>query len=90
MVGGPNSGWHSAKALKGVQKAYLGTEPDISHFRVFGCNAYAHVPKKDREKLDPTSQKMAFVGYNPLSTDYCLYDARCQEVCVSRDITFDE
>ena len=33
---------------------------------------------------------MAFVGYNPLSTGYRLYDARRKVVCVSRDVTFDE
>ena len=62
-------------------QAYMGSKPDVSYFCVFGCDAYVHVPKKDRGKLDPTSQKMAFVGYNPLSTGYRLYDARRKIVC---------
>ena len=51
-------------------EAYLDTQRDVSHFHIFGCDAYVHVPKKDKGKLDPTSQKMSFVGYNPVFTGY--------------------
>lgn len=42
-------------------EAYLGSKRVTSHFHVFGCDAYVHVSKKDRGKMDPTSQKMYFV-----------------------------
>ena len=60
-------------------EAYIGSEPDVSHFHVFRCDAYVHIPKKDCSKLDPTAQKMSFVGYNYLSTSYRLYDP-CHKV----------
>ena len=33
------------------------------YLRVFGCEAYAQVPKELRQKLDPKSQKCIFIGY---------------------------
>ena len=46
-------------ALKERETPYerwYGRKPDVSHFRVFGCIAYAHVPDCERRKLD-TSQR---------------------------------
>ena len=71
-------------------QAYYGSKPDVSHFRVFGCDAYVHIPKTDRGKLDPKSQKLLFVGYNPVSTGYRLYDPRRLVISLSRDVIFDE
>ena len=31
--------------------------------KTFGCEAYAHMPKELRAKLDPKSRKCIFVGY---------------------------
>ncbi|GIL80329.1 hypothetical protein Vretifemale_9560, partial [Volvox reticuliferus] len=44
-------------------EAFMGTKPDISHLRVFGCAAYTHVPKEKHNKLQPMSRKGIFVGY---------------------------
>ncbi|MFN7881818.1 MAG: DDE-type integrase/transposase/recombinase, partial [bacterium] len=38
-------------------------KPDVSHMRVFGATAYVQVPQKHRQKLDPTSKKGIFIGY---------------------------
>ncbi len=51
-----------------------GTVPDISYLRVFGCKAYYHVPEHKRCKLDPKSREAVFVGYEPLSKGYTLWD----------------
>lgn len=40
-----------------------GTKPDVTHLRIFGCPAYAFVPKEKRSKLDAKALKMTFVGY---------------------------
>lgn len=48
-------------------EVYFGRKHDVSHFRVFGWDAYVHVAKKQRGKLDSKSQKMIFVGYNTVS-----------------------
>ena len=40
-----------------------GVKPDISHFRVFGCVAYVHVPDAKCKKLQSKTQVCMFVGY---------------------------
>lgn len=47
-------------------QAYLGSKPDVSYFRVFGYNAYVHIPKKDCKKFS----KWLFSN-----------SAACQELC---------
>jgi IS30 family transposase len=41
------------KALdsKTPQEAWSGRKPDVSHLKVFGCKAFAHVPNEKRTKL---------------------------------------
>ena len=50
-----------------------GTAPDVSHFKVFGCKAYYHVPEHNRRKLDPKSKEATFVGYEPNTKKVILY-----------------
>eukprot|EP00253_Pinus_taeda_P035481 PITA_35481 len=45
------------------EEAFTGIKPDVSHFRVFGCLVYIHVPKDKRSKLEPSGIKGIFVGY---------------------------
>eukprot|EP00253_Pinus_taeda_P030880 PITA_30880 len=37
---------------KTPQEVWIGKKPSLSHLRVFGCDAYVHVPKEKRTKLD--------------------------------------
>ncbi|KAF2361028.1 hypothetical protein FHG87_008212 [Trinorchestia longiramus] len=39
-----------------------GPKPNVQHLRSFGCMAYAHVPKDEREKLDSKSKTCVLVG----------------------------
>ena len=32
-------------------EAWTGNKPNVNHIRIFGCDAYAHVPKDERSKL---------------------------------------
>ena len=34
------------------QEAWTGMNHSVSHFKVFGCVAYAHIPDELRRKLD--------------------------------------
>ena len=45
-----------------------GTVPDISHLRIFGCDAYAYNFDVSRQKLDDTAIKGVFVGYDDKSS----------------------
>src|ERR1700761_4678577 len=69
---------------------WYGTVPDVSHFKVFGCKAYYHVPEHNRRKLDPKSKEVVFVGYEPNTKGYTLWDRHSRSFVISRDVTFDE
>ncbi|GLI63566.1 hypothetical protein VaNZ11_006559 [Volvox africanus] len=64
-----------------------GVVPDVSLLRVFGCVAYAHVPKGKCDKLDSRAQKGTFLGYEANSKAYriLLGDGRIQ---ITRDVVF--
>lgn len=47
---------------------WYGKKPDVSHMKVFGCVAYAHVPDTERKKLDKKAVKVHFLGYQPVLT----------------------
>ncbi|MCO5582254.1 hypothetical protein L7F22_036146 [Adiantum nelumboides] len=71
-------------------QAYSGRKPTVSHFRVFGCSAFVHIPKEKRQKLDFKSRKLLFLGYSAESDAYRLYDPDTRTTTVSRDVVFDE
>ena len=68
----------------------LSHPPDVSYFRIFGCRAYVHVPKDGRKKLDAKAFPATFIGYEPGSKGYRLWNGRTHSVVVSRDVIFDE
>eukprot|EP00253_Pinus_taeda_P033974 PITA_33974 len=51
----------SALEDKTPQEVWTGKKPSLSHVRVFGCDAYVHVPKEKRTKLDSKSEKCIFI-----------------------------
>ncbi|MCO5550300.1 hypothetical protein L7F22_003783 [Adiantum nelumboides] len=71
-------------------QAYYGRKPTVSHFRVFGCSAFVHIPKEKRQKLDFKSRKLLFLGYSAVSDAYRLYDPDTRTTTVSRDVVFDK
>eukprot|EP00253_Pinus_taeda_P034965 PITA_34965 len=44
------------------REVWTGKKPSLSYLRVFGCDAYVHVPKEKRTKLDSKSEKCIFIG----------------------------
>lgn len=45
------------------EEEWQGRRISYSHLKVFGCQAFAHVPKEKRSKLDPKSEPCIFIGY---------------------------
>ena len=43
-------------------EVYFSQKPDVSYFKVFGCDAYVHVPKGQRMKLDPSQRNTLLWG----------------------------
>ena len=40
-------------------EAWFNRKPTVDHFKVFGCVAYSHIPKENREKLNEKREKHA-------------------------------
>ena len=80
------------KAFQGMSpyEAWSGTKPDVSHLCVFGCSAFAHVPKAERSKLDSNSRKCLLLCYGSSQKGYHLYDLEHMKVIHSRGVVFDE
>eukprot|EP00253_Pinus_taeda_P024842 PITA_24842 len=47
---------------KTPQEVWTVKKPSLSHLRVYGCDAYVHVPKEKRTKLDSKSENCIFIG----------------------------
>ena len=76
--------------FKTPKKMWNGLTPDISHLHIFGCSAYVTINKKKRRKLDPKSQEMTFISYEPGSKGYQFWDKDSRSVVISHDVKFDE
>ena len=62
----------------------------VDHLRVFGCDAYAHIPKDERNQLDPKTKKSILTGYGNEVKGYRLYDPQRRMIFYSRDVKFNE
>ena len=69
---------------------WSGIKLNISHLRVFGCQAWVHILKKRRHKLEPKSQEMIFVRYEPGSKRYQFWDTAHRRIEISHDVKFNE
>ena len=65
------------KAVDGITpyEAWTGEKPQVDHLRIFGCQAFVHIPKDERKKLDSKSKKCILMGYGITTKGYRLYDS---------------
>eukprot|EP00253_Pinus_taeda_P033607 PITA_33607 len=73
-----------------LEEAWSGRKQGVTHMKVFGCVAYAHIPDQLRRKLDNKGEKCLFIGYNEESKAYRLYIPSTKKFIVSRDVQFIE
>jgi hypothetical protein len=80
------------KALKNItsEEAWTKIKPYVSHFRVFGSIAWAHIPDEKMKALQPKSEKCIFVGYSEDLKVYRLLQPHCNENIVRRHVIFYE
>src|SRR3984893_6566487 len=71
-------------------EAFYRRKPSVSHLRVFGCRAYAHVQKDKRRPFEPKSRKCVFVGYPVDYKAWKCWDPATNEVFICRDVRFVE
>uniref|UniRef100_A0AAG5DSQ9 Integrase catalytic domain-containing protein n=1 Tax=Anopheles atroparvus TaxID=41427 RepID=A0AAG5DSQ9_ANOAO len=67
---------------------WTGHKPDMSKLRVFGCQAFVHIPDEKRKKFHPKSKKMTFLGYSENHKGYRFVDVTSDRVTISRDAQF--
>ena len=77
--------------LKIPQEIWTSSKSSYDKLRIFGCEAYALIPKYDHRKLEPRSRKHVFVGYGPDGEiGYRLWDPEHRQIIRSSDVMFNE
>ena len=71
-------------------EVWKGYKPNVNHLCIFGCSAYAHIPKDERSKMDPKVKKSIFLGYGIGVKGYRHFDTDTSKVFHSRDVIFNE
>ena len=79
-------------AVKGMTPyvCFYGKRPDVSHLKVFGCDAYMHIPNELTKKWNSRTKKCIFIGYSLFRKGYRLFDPRTKKLYESRDVLFVE
>jgi hypothetical protein len=80
------------KSLKGITpfEAWCGKKPKVSHFRIFGCRAWAHIPSDKRRALEPQSVECIFFGYPEGVKGYRLLQTSTDSLFIERSVKFEE
>ena len=56
------------------QEAWTSKKVNYSFFNTFDCEAFVHIDKENRTKLEAKSKKCTFIGDNVNDFGYCLWD----------------
>ena len=68
------------------EEAWSGTKTSVSHLRIFGSIAFAHILDELKRKLDKKSERCIFTGYSEQDKAYKLYNLVTKQLVVSRDV----
>jgi hypothetical protein len=75
---------------KTSQEVWTGKKPSLTHLKVFGCEAYVHVPKENMSKLYKKVETCIFIGYKDGLKGYKIWNLENKKVVYSRDGVFIE
>jgi hypothetical protein len=56
------------------------SNPSLSHLKVFGCDTFVHVPKKNRINIDQKEVKCIIIGYKEGMKGYKLWDHALRKI----------
>ena len=65
-------------------------KPHLGHIRIWGCRAWAAVPKERRKKFDSRSRECILVGFYDTENLYQLWDIEAKELVKCRYVIFHE
>jgi hypothetical protein len=82
----PSSGLNDKTPVE----VWNGKEPSLTHLKVFGCDAYVHVPKENKSKMDKKAEKCIFIGYKDGLKGYNLWNPETKKVVYNQDVLFIE
>ena len=71
-------------------EALNGSKPAVHNLKVFGCKAFAHIPKENRRKLYAKAIKSIFIGYCSEFKAYKLFDPAIHKLFASGYVLFHE
>ena len=72
-------------------ECWFGSKPVVAHLRVFGSDAYVHVPDPKRKKFDAKSRKTVLVGYDWLTTKVVrIFDREKRTIEAVSDVKIEE
>jgi hypothetical protein len=71
-------------------EVWSGKNPSVAHLKVFGCDAFVHVHKEKRSKMDNKVVKCIFIGYKEGMKGYKFWDLASRRKVYSRDVIFRE
>ena len=72
------------------EEAWIGKKVNYSILKPFGCEAFVHIDKENRTKLEAKSKKCTFIGYGVNDFGYRLYDYENHKIIRSIDVIFNE
>jgi hypothetical protein len=75
---------------KNPHEVWTRKKPSLTHRRVFGYDAYVHVPKKNMSKIYKYDEKCIFIGYKVGLKGYKPWNPENKKVVYSRDVVFRE
>jgi hypothetical protein len=72
------------------EEKWNGRKHDISNFKIFDSECWAHILDEKWKKLEPKSHKCIFIGYAEDSKAYKLFDPSTQSVIIRRNLHINE
>ena len=72
------------------EEAWIGKQVKYSFLITFGCEAFFHIYKDDRTKLEAKSKKCTFIGYGIDDFGHRLWDYENHKIIRNRDVVFNE
>jgi hypothetical protein len=73
-----------------LEEAWTGKKVNYSFLKTFGCEAFVHIDKENRTKLEEESKKCTFLRYDVNDFGYRLWDYENHKIIRSRDVIFNE